>query len=87
MALLAGYSFFRSALRPVCGLSVAFDCASDLSGPFSLFAFRTMPSVEGGRDAVFLPVIVVGVPFSLTLLPSIAPFDCLCSFFSYFVSV
>ena len=42
--------------------SIAFVCPFALSGPFSLFVFLVMSSVEGGRDAGFLPV------FSLVFL-------------------
>ena len=34
---------------------------------FSLFVFLAMSSVEEGRDDVSLPVILVGLPFSLRL--------------------
>ena len=43
----------------VCDLSVVFVCLFLSSITFSLFVFLVMSAVEGGKDAVFLPVNVV----------------------------
>ena len=65
VALLAVLSFVSLCL--VCGLSVGSVCPVALSGPFSLFVFLVVYSVEGRGDAVLIPAIFVGLPFSLRL--------------------